>query len=130
MRHAMILAAALALAPGAPRAGADAVAEVVAVTLPELAGDAAIGQRVFGARCAACHGASAGGVEGAGPPLVHDYYKPGHHGDMAFVLAAQQGVRAHHWRFGDMPPVTGISRAEIVAAIAFVRQVQRANGIE
>lgn len=109
---------------------ASAGGTMVKVTLPPLAGDAKIGQRVFAARCAACHGPDAGGVEGAGPPLVHAYYRPGHHGDAAFYLAATNGVRAHHWRFGDMPPVEGITRAEIAAAVAYVRAVQRANGIE
>jgi mono/diheme cytochrome c family protein len=103
--------------------------EMVAVALPDLAGDAAVGQAVFAARCAACHGPNAGGVDGAGPPLVHVYYEPNHHGDAAFFLAAERGVRAHHWRFGDMPPVEGVTRAEIAAAIAFVRRVQRENGI-
>lgn len=109
--------------------GAGPVAEMVAVRLPVLAADALTGQKVFAARCAACHGANAGGIDGAGPPLIHAYYRPGHHGDPAFVLAAQNGVRSHHWRFGDMPPVEDVTRAEIDAAIAFVRAVQRENGI-
>lgn len=103
--------------------------EMVAVALPDLAGDAALGQVVFADRCAVCHGPNAGGIEGAGPPLVHIYYEPNHHGDAAFFLAAERGVRAHHWRFGDMPPVEGVTRAEIAATIAFVRRVQRENGI-
>lgn len=48
---------------------------------------------------------------------------------MAFVRAAREGVRAHHWRFGDMPPVEGVSDADLAGIIAFVREVQRANGI-
>jgi mono/diheme cytochrome c family protein len=114
--------------PGAG-SGRAATGEMVAVAMPELAGPAAVGQKVFASRCAACHGPNAGGIEGSGPPLVHDFYRPGHHADAAFVLAAQNGVRAHHWRFGDIPPVEGISRAEIDAAIAFVRRVQAANGV-
>ena len=49
----------------------------------------------------------AAGHDGAGPPLVHKIYQPGHRSDMAFVLAAQNGVRAHHWPFGNRPPVEG-----------------------
>jgi len=119
-----------AIGPRAPEASAPVESgEMVAVTVPRLSGDAVLGQRAFAARCAACHGPNAGGLDGRGPPLIHKIYEPGHHGDAAFYLAAERGVRAHHWRFGDMPPVEGVTRAEIAALLAFVRQVQRANGI-
>jgi hypothetical protein len=39
-------------------------------------------------------------------------------------------VRAHHWRFGNMPPVDGVNRAEVEKIVAYVRALQRANGIE
>jgi mono/diheme cytochrome c family protein len=110
-------------------APAPASGEMVSVALPELTGDAALGQRVFKASCAECHGPNAGGIEGSGPPLIHKIYEPSHHGDAAFFLAAEQGVRAHHWRFGDMVPVEGITRAEISAIVAFIRRVQLENGI-
>jgi mono/diheme cytochrome c family protein len=119
-----------AAAPAASEAEAESGAEMVSVTMPALEGDALMGQRVFEAKCAACHGPNAGGIEGAGPPLIHKIYEPGHHGDMAFYLAAAQGVRAHHWKFGNMPPVEGVSEAEIGSVVAFVRQVQVANGID
>ena len=102
---------------------------LVDVIVPVLNGDQKIGATAFAARCAACHGANASGKEGAGPPLVHRIYEPGHHAGMAFVLAAQNGVRAHHWPFGDMPPVAGITRAEVLSIITYVRTLQRANGI-
>lgn len=114
---------------GVAEAAAGASGEMVAVSLPELSGSAIIGQRAFAARCAACHGPNAGGIEGAGPPLVHQFYVPGHHGDAAFFMAAERGVKSHHWRFGDMPPVEGVTRAEVAAIIDFVREVQRENGI-
>lgn len=99
------------------------------VTVPELVGDEVIGQRVFEAKCVTCHGENAAGQEGVAPPLVHKYYEPSHHGDGAFLIAAKNGVRAHHWRFGNMPPVEGITDAEIKLVIAYVRALQRANGI-
>ncbi|MAM61671.1 c-type cytochrome [Maritimibacter sp. UBA3975] len=114
----------------APVASGDSGQEMVAVTMPALEGEAAMGQRVFTSKCASCHGPNAGGIEGAGPPLIHKIYEPGHHGDMAFYLAAAQGVRAHHWKFGNMPPVEGISEAEVGAVVRFVRRVQAANGID
>jgi len=99
-----------------------------AVRIPDLGEAAARGQASFAAHCASCHGADAGGT-GTGPPLIHRIYEPGHHADMAFVLATRRGSRAHHWRFGDMPPVAGVTDAEIADIIAFIREVQRANGI-
>ena len=45
------------------------------------------------------------------------------------IVAAKNGVRQHHWPFGNMPPVEGITDSEISNIIAYVRTVQRANGI-
>ena len=121
----------------APQAPAPAPAAampgeaMVQVTPPGgLAPEEQIGKRAFDAVCAECHGPNAAGREGMGPPLVHDYYKPSHHADMAFVMAVQNGVRAHHWTFGDMPAQSGLTGADVKAIIAYVRAVQRANGIE
>lgn len=89
-----------------------------------------IGARAYDAVCDVCHGANAQGQDGVAPPLVHKIYEPSHHGDMAFVLAAQNGVRAHHWKFGNMPPVEGVTRADILNIVAYIRALQRANGIK
>ncbi len=86
------------------------------------------GEAVFNQKCAVCHGVQAVGSP-QGPPLVHRYYEPGHHSDMAFLLAVRRGVRAHHWRFGNMPPVPGLSDTDVRAVIDYVRALQRANGI-
>ncbi len=104
-------------------------AAMVQVSVPALEGAALIGERVFNAKCAVCHGRNAAGQQGIAPPLVHKIYEPGHHGDGAFMLAARTGVRAHHWRFGDMPPVEGVTDAEIDAIVAYVRALQKASGI-
>ncbi len=102
---------------------------IVEVTVPELEGKAALGQVAFVAKCASCHGENAVGQVGVAPPLVHKIYEPSHHGDAAFLMAARNGVRSHHWRFGNMPPVEGITDAEVGTIIAYVRALQRANGI-
>ena len=103
---------------------------IVSVSVPEtLSTNATIGRRAFDAVCADCHGADGAGKEGYGPPLVHKIYEPSHHGDAAFQIAVQQGVRAHHWRFGNMPPQPGLTRADVTAIVAYIREVQRANGI-
>ncbi|HBM41471.1 MAG TPA: cytochrome C, partial [Sulfitobacter sp.] len=49
--------------------------------------------------------------------------------DAAFLLAAKQGVRAHHWKFGNMPPVEGVTPGDVKMVVAYVRELQRANGI-
>ncbi|HKL65951.1 MAG TPA: cytochrome c [Roseovarius sp.] len=103
---------------------------IVEVNVPGvLSPQARMGERAFNAECAACHGANAAGNEGQGPPLVHRIYEPGHHSDMAFVLAAKNGVRAHHWRYGNMPPVSGVTDADVKAITAYVRALQKENGI-
>ncbi len=95
----------------------------------QLSSSAEIGKRAFEAKCATCHGANAAGTQGKAPPLVHPYYRPGHHADAAFFLAAQNGVRAHHWRFGDMPPIDGVTKGDIKGIVAYVRALQKENGI-
>ena len=103
---------------------------MVEVRLPEsLSTQAQLGQIGFDALCVECHGENAAGRNGVAPPLVHRIYEPSHHGDAAFLLAAQNGVRAHHWNFGNMPPVEGVTRADVMAITAYVRELQRANGI-
>lgn len=100
------------------------------VLLPEsLSQNAQIGQLGFEAKCAACHGLNAAGQDGVAPPLVHIIYEPSHHGDEAFQRAAAMGVRGHHWPFGDMPPVEGVTRGDVTMIIAYIRELQRANGI-
>ncbi|SHM58088.1 Cytochrome c [Paracoccus solventivorans] len=100
------------------------------VTMPAtLSPEAEVGQQAFAVNCASCHGTNAEGRAGTAPPLIHKIYEPGHHSDMAFVLAARNGVRAHHWPFGNMAPVPGLTDADLGGIIRFVREVQVANGI-
>ncbi len=102
---------------------------MVQVKVPALSTDAKQGETLFNANCANCHGRNAAGQAGIAPPLVHKIYEPNHHADGAFQRAAKYGVRAHHWRFGNMPPVAGITRHEVSKVIVYVRELQRANGI-
>jgi len=87
------------------------------------------GASLFAQACSECHGADLTGTD-QGPPLLHDFYVPGHHADIAFFFAIRRGTRAHHWNFGDMPPVEGLSDDQAEAVVAFVRETQRAAGIE
>lgn len=104
-------------------------APLVVVNVPVLSAVAQEGKAAFEANCASCHGVNAAGQDGVAPPLVHKIYEPNHHGDASFLLAARNGVRAHHWRFGDMPQIKGVSDQEIDNIIAYVRALQRENGI-
>lgn len=105
-----------------------ALPHVVAVDIPALSGLAREGAGKFAAKCGACHGSNASGGPG-GPPLVHKIYEPNHHADGAFVMAVRRGVRQHHWNFGNMPYVDGVSDNDLRAIIAYVRALQVANGI-
>ena len=87
-----------------------------------------LGLERFDRYCASCHGEAALGTS-TGPPLVHIYYEPNHHADAAFVLAAERGVRAHHWGFGDMPAQPGVQRSEVLEIVAYVRWLQREAGV-
>jgi mono/diheme cytochrome c family protein len=108
----------------------DAGNALAAVTLPKaFTPKEQMGARAFEAKCAECHGANASGRDGMGPPLVHVIYEPGHHGDQAFHLAAMNGVRAHHWPFGNMQPVEGLTTSDVDTIVSYVRALQRANGI-
>jgi mono/diheme cytochrome c family protein len=86
------------------------------------------GQGKFAAHCARCHGEGGVGTK-QGPPLVHKIYEPNHHGDAAFQRAASSGVRAHHWNFGDMPKVEGVTAEDVTEIIRYVRWLQRQAGI-
>ena len=87
------------------------------------------GAALFDAHCGPCHGTFALGTE-QGPPLLHATYRSDHHADEAFQLAVARGVRAHHWRFGDMAPVAGLTRADVTDITAYIRWLQRAARIE
>lgn len=102
---------------------------IAQVTVPALDPLAIEGETLFNSYCAKCHGVNAAGNDGAGPPLVHVLYVAGHHGDAAFYLAAKNGVRAHHWPFGNMPPVADVTEDEIAKIVVYIRALQRANAI-
>jgi mono/diheme cytochrome c family protein len=95
----------------------------------DFVADAFIGGTLFQGNCATCHGADARGTD-KGPPLIDPVYRPGHHADMVFHLAVKDGAKQHHWHFGDMPPVPGLTPEQVGHVIAWVRQEQRRAGIK
>jgi mono/diheme cytochrome c family protein len=100
--------------------------DVIAVT--SLSAQATKGKSIYEANCSSCHGQNGSGTD-KGPPFIHKIYEPSHHGDASFQRAAKYGVRAHHWPFGNMPRVEGITEIEVERVIVYVRELQRANGI-
>jgi cytochrome c len=104
---------------------------IVPVIIPEgFSKKAIMGKLAFDATCAACHGENAAGVIGAGPTFISRIYEPSHHGDNSFLRASTNGVTAHHWPFGNMPPQKGLTKSDIGNVVAYVRELQRANGIK
>ncbi len=87
------------------------------------------GANLYQASCAECHGSDVRGTD-RGPSFLSDVYEPGHHSDVAFLLAVQRGSAAHHWKFGDMLPIDGLTTDDVDAIVAFVRETQRIEGFE
>jgi len=88
-----------------------------------------VGETIFNANCAACHGKQAVGTD-HGPPFVHRIYEPNHHGDQAFQRAAANGVQAHHWQFGNMPKIESVTPGDVDQIVKYVRWLQRQAGIQ
>jgi len=97
--------------------------------LPQDAQLVSRGADLYTANCSVCHGSDLRGTA-TGPSLLSEVYEPNHHADAAFLLAVQRGSVAHHWSFGDMPPISGLAADDVAAIVAFVRETQRAEGFE
>ncbi len=115
---------------GEPPAATTEATEVavVATAQPAFSETALAGEQLFNANCALCHGQDAAGTT-QGPTLIDRIYHPGHHSDFSFRRAVAQGVRQHHWTFGDMLPVATVTADEVEQIICYVRELQRQHGI-
>jgi cytochrome c len=98
------------------------------IAVAGLSAHATKGKPIYEANCSLCHGQNGSGTD-KGPPFIHKIYEPSHHGDASFQQAARSGVRAHHWPFGNMPPVPNVTKKDVKLIVAYVRELQRANGI-
>lgn len=121
-RGRLLLAACIGAVLAACSGAADSAEESTVV-------DPASGEALYRAHCAECHGADLRGTD-KGPSHLSVVYEPAHHSDAAFLLAVRKGARAHHWTFGDMPAVPGLSDDQVVEITAYVREVQRREGFE
>ncbi len=124
--HQMItLGVCVVLVAGAPACSQGETAPKAAGPTPA---DVQTGEAKFASNCAACHGQAGVGTS-QGPPLVHKVYEPNHHGDAAFQRAAANGVKAHHWDFGDMPKINGVTPDDVDQIVRYIRWLQRQAGI-
>ncbi len=96
---------------------------------PEAARVGDLGAQVYAGNCASCHGADLRGTD-KGPSQLSIVYEPNHHPDDAYRSAIANGAPQHHWTFGDMPPVEGLTTDEVEAVIDFIRSEQQRQGFE
>lgn len=82
------------------------------------------GQMLYEKYCSSCHGLQLDGSD-EGPPLIHAFYKPSHHGDKSFYRAVLKGVKQHHWNYGDMEPVAGMTPNKMDRLMPYVRYYQQ-----
>ena len=87
------------------------------------------GAEVYAESCASCHGADLRSTD-KGPSPLSIVYEPNHHTDDSFRNAIANGAPQHHWPFGDMEPIEGLSDDDVEAVIAFVRAEQQRQGFE
>lgn len=104
------------------------ISSVTSADEPKVPFVHAKGAKLYQDNCAVCHGQTLTGTK-QGPPLLHPFYKPSHHADFAFYRAALKGVQAHHWEFGDMPPIQGITREDMDSVVPFIRWYQKEKGL-
>ena len=88
-----------------------------------------LGAEVYANSCASCHGDDLRGTD-EGPSQLSIIYEPNHHTDDSYRSAIANGSPQHHWTFGDMPPVEGLSDEEVEAVIDFIRAEQERQGFE
>ncbi|MDW3221077.1 MAG: cytochrome c [Acidimicrobiales bacterium] len=119
----VIVAAALVVGLGGCGSGDG---DTAAVAGP---GSIQLGAEVYAQTCASCHGADLQGTD-KGPSHLSIVYEPNHHTDASFRNAIANGAAQHHWNFGDMPSIDGLTGEEVDAVIAFVRAEQERQGFE
>ncbi len=130
-RPGRVLGALLAMLAGMSAVSSlPAAAQTMDVPKPSagLMPNPAAGKPLYEQHCASCHGADLNGTD-KGPPMLHPVYEPSHHGDIAFQIAAARGVKAHHWKFGDMAPVPEVNPDDVAHITAYVRSEQRKAGM-
>ena len=124
-----LLAAIVACTGGGNEPRAPTATPTATTTAPAQPTAVSVGGRaLFIQTCSVCHGVDLQGTD-RGPPFLNPIYGPGHHSDAAFRLAVQRGVISHHWRFGNMPKIEGLTDEQVEEILKFVREQQALAGI-
>lgn len=84
------------------------------------------GRAAFATECAGCHGRTAEGT-GRGPALAVDSLGPARFGDDAIRRAVREGVAGVG--DGPMPAQPELTDRQLDDIVAFLRELQRINGI-
>ena len=78
---------------GSASAAMEEGTALVAIKTPEsYSQNAQIGQRLFEAKCADCHGPNAVGQAGVAPPLIHIIYDP-------IIMVMRASSARSHWAY-------------------------------
>jgi len=85
------------------------------------------GRIAFASECAQCHGRLARGTR-HGPDLIAPAYGPAIASDDRIRRAVRNGVATADGRLA-MAAVPGVSERDLARMIAFLREMQRVNGI-
>jgi mono/diheme cytochrome c family protein len=115
----------LGVAPACSQSGVEPGASGIASSAPTEFRE---GEQKFNANCSRCHGVGGVGTN-QGPPFLHKVYEPNHHGDVAFQRAVANGVKAHHWQFGDMPKIDTVKPEDVDQIVKYIRWLQKQGGI-
>ena len=81
------------------------------------------GKSSYQSHCMKCHGINLLGTT-RGPSLLDNVYNPSHHSDLSFYIAVKNGVKQHHWKFGDMPMITGLTPERVSDIVSYIRWMQ------
>jgi mono/diheme cytochrome c family protein len=95
---------------------------------PALSAEAEAGRAAFARECAACHGPFAEGTR-RGPTLLHPAYAPDRRSDAHIRAPVRRGAPERLWEHGPMPAIGGVSEPELAAIVAYIREMQAAEGI-
>ena len=82
-----------------------------------------LGEGIYGANCAQCHGNDLTGTD-RGPSLLQPLYGPDQLPDAQVANAIRNGVEEELWEFGPMPANGAITDAQVDAILAFIRAEQ------
>jgi mono/diheme cytochrome c family protein len=115
----------LGVAPACSQSGVEPQTPGIGSTAPVEFRE---GEQKFTTHCSRCHGVGGVGTN-QGPTFLHKVYEPNHHGDVAFQRAAANGVKAHHWQFGDMPKIDAVKPEDVDDIVKYVRWLQKQAGI-